>query len=364
MPRFVASSLVVALLACSQPVLAQADSSGVALEQEPTASSYTASNAHLAAAVEVESWASELAEVPSLSVSLTGLPVLSPGARSEHVITLRSALVERGFLSPPSVDPNFEHASVSDPLLYDAEVEAAVRAAQQFYGLVEDGISGPQVFLNLTGADSTLGTDLAAWGQELRWHAEQARLAGHRKMIVVNLPSYTLKAIDLTTGETIVETRVIVGKPSGRTPIFTTNITNLKYNPDWTPPPSLARQGKRYVGPGPNNPMGRVRFSTNNNIHIFLHHTNEPGLFERPGRALSAGCVRVERWEDLASFVSDESVEHVLSRVDTGKTVFDKVEEVPVVMSYSLVDVTAGRPARFPDVYRVGARASAPDHLK
>src|SRR5690606_30135498 len=110
--------------------------------------------------------------------------------------------------------------------------------------------------------------------------------------------------IDMDTGLTQVESRVIVGKPGRRTPIFTTRIVNLKYNPDWTPPPSLAAQGKRYVRPGPNNPMGRIRFSTDNNLNIYLHHTNEPDLFSRDVRALSSGCVRVEQWDDLAAFLA------------------------------------------------------------
>lgn len=328
---------------------------------------YTAPQAALAAAVEVEAWAQTVGQSPPLSVDLSAMPVLGPGQSSDSVRTLRVALEERGFLAPPNQPQDFEPAAAPvqvDLSLYDGAVEEAVRAAQRFHGLVEDGKAGPQLYLNLGAMDATMAADLAAWGSELRWHAEQARLAGHRKIIVVNIPSFTLKAIDLETGDTLVETRVIVGKPSSKTPLFTTNIVNLKYNPDWTPPPSLARKGKRYVAAGPNNPLGRVRFSTDNHVNIYLHHTNEPGLFDRPARALSAGCVRVERWDDLAAFVANSDVAHVHGRVDTRKTVFDKVEAVPVVMTYSLVDVSAGRAARFPDVYRAGSRATAPAHLK
>lgn len=324
--------------------------SGVATAQDAATVELVRPAPTLAAADEVEQWSATFREQPALSVSLVGLPVLSEGSRSNDVVTLRTALAERGFLAAD--------VASEDPLVFDAAVAESVRAAQRFHGLVEDGKAGNQLYLNLAGATAGLGQDLWAWGQEIRAQAEKARAAGHRKLIIVNIPSYTLKAIDLETGQTIVETRVIVGKASRRTPIFTTNVVNLKYNPDWTPTANMKRQGKRYVAAGPNNPLGRIRFSTDNNVSIYLHHTNEPDLFEKPTRALSSGCVRVERWDDLAAFVADSDVDTIHSQVATKRTTFEKVETVPVVMSYSQVDVTAGRPARFLDVYQLGSRAS------
>ena len=360
MKPFALSCLAVALL--SSPFLASAQALPDGPAPAAMVSSYTDAQANLAIAAESEGWARQLSVSQPLSVSLSGLPTLLPGHQSSDVLTLRTALEERGFLErPAALAPD---GSVPDLTLYDQGVEDAVRAAQRSYGIAEDGKAGQQVYLNLSGTDAALASDLQQWGSELRWHAEQARLAGFRKMIIVNIPSYTLKAVDLETGETLLETRVIVGKASRRTPLFKTNVVNLKYNPDWTPPPSLAKQGKRYVPAGPNNPLGRVRFSTDNNQNIYLHHTNEPDLFNRSSRALSSGCVRVERWDDLAALLDQSDLEHVHSRVATKKTVFDKVEPVQVIMTYSLVDVTSGRPARFPDVYGAGARATAPAHLK
>ena len=360
-------SFVLAGLVATPVALAQDFEAGASVEpsvvgQENPLVGYLSPSTSLAAAVESETWARNVAAVQPLSVSLEGLPLLQLGQQSPSVLLLRTALEERGFMErPAAMAPD---GSVPDLTVFDSAVEEGVRSAQRFYGLLEDGKAGKQVYLNLGASDASMADDLNRWAMELRWHAEQARLAGYRKIIFVNIPSYTLKAVDLETGETIVETRVIVGKPSRRTPLFTTRVVNLKYNPDWTPPPSLAKQGKRYTPAGPNNPLGRVRFSTDNNQNIYLHHTNEPDLFDRPGRALSSGCVRVERWDDLAAFLANADVEHVHGRVATRKTLFDKVEAVPVVMTYSLVDVAAGRAARYPDVYGVGPRATAPAHIK
>ena len=345
-------------------------SSPALMAQEYNSYQPAPSYVHVAAAAEAEAAGHELLSVQPLSVSLSGRPLLRMGVRSEDVLALRRALEERGFPvyvpAPPS-SPNawpgegqdgLEEVNPQDMgpdlMVFDEHVLQAVRSAQLHYGLVEDGIAGPRLYENLAGSDRTLGEELIAWGAQIQEMADKARAQGHSRLIVVNIPSYTLKAIDLHSGQTMVETRVIVGKPSSRTPIFTTNIINLKYNPDWTPPPSLAAKGRRYVRPGPNNPMGRVRFSADNHINIYLHHTNEPDLFNRDNRALSAGCVRVEAWDDLAAFVANSSTDHIHAQVDKGRTHFEKVETVPVVMSYSMVDVVSGRPSRHLDVYGRG----------
>lgn len=318
----------------------------------------------LASALEAESWATQMEAQPDVSALVLGLPVLAPGARQQEVLDLRQALVLKGFLAHPLSDlsPDLKQswepsAPGPDATWFDEYLERAVREAQRHYGLEVSGVASAPLYQKLAESDLALAQDLRNWAQALRRHAQVAREAGHSKLIVVNLASFSLRAIDLHTGDTLVESRVIVGKPNRRTPIFTTNITNLKYNPDWTPPPSLAAQGKRYTPAGPNNPLGRVRFSTDNNQNIYLHHTNEPDLFDRQQRALSSGCVRVERWDDLAAFVANSDVDWVHEQVARKKTHFEQVTTVPVVMAYSTADVTSGQALRFPDVYRLGSLA-------
>ena len=216
---------------------------------------------------------------------------------------------------------------------------------------IESWASSLRASDDLNVSNQALADDLLTLAAQVELHASLASANGHARLIVVNVPSYTLKAIDLHTGKTVLESRVIVGKPSSRTPIFTTNIVDLKYNPDWSPPPSLARQGKRYVRPGPNNPMGRIRFSADNGQNIYLHHTNQPGLFERDVRALSAGCVRVEKWEELAAFAAASSIDHVHAQVAKGRTHHERVAPIPVAIVYSTADVVEGQPQRFSDVY-------------
>jgi murein L,D-transpeptidase YcbB/YkuD len=54
--------------------------------------------------------------------------------------------------------------------------------------------------------------------------------------------------------------------------------------------------------PGPRNPLGRIKFEFANPYSVYLHGTPSAAAFERPLRALSHGCVRVEDEIALAMF--------------------------------------------------------------
>lgn len=285
---------------------------------------------------------------------------LKPGSQGAAVAALAQALIERGFL-PPMVDEQGQAMAYTD---YSPLVEAAVRQAQASYGLVEDGVAGPQLMGTLATSDQDLANALDLWRTDVEDAIAQARSQGQARLIVVNVASYTLHALDLENGQTL-ESRVIIGMPSRATPLMTTNILNLKVNPDWSPTPSMRAHGKVYHAAGPNNPLGLLRFSTDNHQNIYLHDTNERKLFERSQRALSSGCVRVQDWTGLAAFVAGESTTWVDQQIEGGRTRFVPVPKTPVLIAYSLVDVLgAGQPTVHPDVYGLGDRAVGASALR
>ena len=51
---------------------------------------------------------------------------------------------------------------------------------------------------------------------------------------------------------------------------------------------------------GPGNALGRVKFLFPNGDDVYLHDTPGRALFKKVGRALSHGCVRVEKADELA----------------------------------------------------------------
>lgn len=196
-------------------------------------------------------------------------------------------------------------------------------------------------------------TQVLNTANELDAKITQAAADGKPYLIWVNVPSYTLRVYDTSSRTLLLTSKVIVGASGSQTPIFETNVVNLKYNPDWSPPASLQRKGKRYVPPGPNNPLGQVRFSTDNNRSIYLHDTNHHELFDRPMRALSAGCVRVSRWNELAQILSGEDQQSVTNHTVGNTIKYVKVPTSLVWVSYQRLDLDeSGQLMVFPDIYR------------
>jgi murein L,D-transpeptidase YcbB/YkuD len=55
--------------------------------------------------------------------------------------------------------------------------------------------------------------------------------------------------------------------------------------------------------PGDDNPLGKVRVIMENPFNIYLHDTNHREMFDKNDRALSSGCIRVSKPEELANFI-------------------------------------------------------------
>jgi murein L,D-transpeptidase YcbB/YkuD len=159
------------------------------------------------------------------------------------------------------------------------------------------------------------------------------------KVILVNIPSFEL--IALQDGTPVLRSRVIVGRPVTPTPELTSSMYAVRFNPSWTPTPSMIRnEGLHYMPPGPDNPLGRMMFDLDNDEFIYLHDTNERHLFKRPQRALSHGCVRVEQARALAAWVLDVSQEEIDTMIAKGTYSVPLAQEIPVSLVYH---------TRFPD---------------
>lgn len=297
---------------------------------------------------------------PPLDLSGLANKNLKKGDRGPAVNLLVAALQTRGWLivepAPGETSENSTGTSSGTAatlsFVMDDSVLAAIKAAQVGYGLLDDGKPGSQLYLALSTGDADKAQALEAWADQVEGLLNTARGAGQSRLIIVNLPSFTLHALDVPSGKEVLESRVVVGAPFHKTPRFDTRIVNLKYNPDWSPPASIA--GARYTPPGPHNPLGMVRFSTDNRVNIYLHDTNQRHLFDSPMRALSHGCIRVQSWKDLAAWVGNVSADDVQTQVDKTKTHYVSIAPVTVHLVYSRVDLTGGQTSVWPDVYGLG----------
>ena len=162
-----------------------------------------------------------------------------------------------------------------------------------------------------------------------RWRWLQRDLGG--QYLLTNVPEFQLR---LTVNNNIIRTyRTIVGKP-GRTatPQLAETVEGVIFNPTWTVPQSIVkgeglgarvlgnpgwarangytatRGANGYVsvvqGSGPGNSLGQMKLDMPNPHAIFLHDTPARGLFANESRALSHGCVRVERALELAMTIA------------------------------------------------------------
>ncbi|MFM2370353.1 MAG: hypothetical protein RIS85_75 [Pseudomonadota bacterium] len=202
--------------------------------------------------------------------------------------------------------------------------------------------------------------------------------------LLTNVPEQMLR---ITVRNKIISTyKVIVGKPGKTaTPQLAETVEGVIFNPTWTVPQSIvvgeglgarlvnspakaaaegykvtkAADGTIYVvqQPGDGNSLGRMKLDMPNEHAIFLHDTPNRNLFNLPARALSHGCVRVERATELAMTMAilgagmtpDDAVAAHTSKVYT-KVPMTKT--FPVYLTYFTVarDVT-GTLRSFTDIY-------------
>jgi murein L,D-transpeptidase YcbB/YkuD len=67
--------------------------------------------------------------------------------------------------------------------------------------------------------------------------------------------------------------------------------------------------------PGPDNPLGDIKFIFPNEHEVYLHHTASESLFDQTQRGFSHGCVRVENPVGLANFLLSDQPEWDDSRI-------------------------------------------------
>lgn len=176
--------------------------------------------------------------------------------------------------------------------------------------------------------------------------------------------------------------RVITGKTSSQTPIFTTAITGVNLNPWWNVPPNIVREsvgslirrspstararGFVWTGgsvrqkPGPQNALGQMKLIMPNPYSVYLHDTPNRDLFARDVRAFSHGCVRVGDALGLAQNLLDgiKTRAEIDAIVASGRSItVPLARPVPVYITYFTAGVGPDDSlTTYPDIYRRDAR--------
>ncbi|MCC4263196.1 L,D-transpeptidase family protein [Oceanimonas baumannii] len=291
---------------------------------------------------------------------------LRPGDEAAAVLLLRKRLQRLGDM--PAGEPGLH------PELFDEPLAQAVKAFQARHGLTTDGVVGKRTYAWL---DTTPRVRA-----QLLMRSMLRTLIGDSlppSYMLVNIPEYRLRLYQEQV--MVLESDVIVGRNSRKTPIMYSQITNVVVNPPWNVPRSILqkdivpklyrdpgyieRMGFEVIDsagnvvsgeewqyvlymenrfpfrlrqkPGSNNALGSWKFHLPNNDAIYLHDTPARGLFSRNSRALSSGCVRVENAEQLAEWLlsANWSREGLAKLKSSKRTRWLKVQDpLPVYMVY------------------------------
>lgn len=299
---------------------------------------------------------------------------LRKGDIGPRVERLKRRLVAEGYMTPK--------AATAGRKLFDNEMRRAVLAYRAAYGLTSTGKVGPEM---LAWVSRDAGTYL-----KVLWRSLNTTLVEGRERqstyILVNVPEFATHFVE--NGRAVASYRSIVGfpyeEPGGRTPVLSSLVEYIDFNPTWTPTPWVLenelqrkarktphyfadnhferRNGKWVQTPGPHNTLGQVVVVFPNDNLVRLHGTNEPRRFDYRDRALSHGCVRVENIEDLAMRVLKYSdIELALPWETVISQVIEKriapTRRIPVHILYDRVHVAQGRAiAITPDPYNLDRR--------
>lgn len=280
--------------------------------------------------------------------------------------------------------------------LYTEELQGIIKSTRYRYGL--DGNS-PKIDKELLVA---LNVPVEERIRQLELNLERSRWLTEPmgdRYIIVNLPEYKLRVIE--EGAPAMEMKVVIGEMVNTTPIFSDSLEYLVFAPFWNVPARIAREeilpyakkDPSYLKrknfqlvqgweenaqvidpyeidwqemeleefpyrvrqtPGPWNSLGLVKFIFPNNKAIYLHDTPADHLFEEYERGFSHGCIRVEKPEQLATYLLPEASRQKVERLmhSDERKVVSLEKEVPVYLVYFTTVVDNDGILRFlPDIY-------------
>lgn len=265
------------------------------------------------------------------------------GQKGPAVVALRKRLVASGDLDP----------SAGASPVFDSFVEAAVKRFQERHGLIPTGVLTAQ-----TIAAMNIPADMRLRQLEtnvVRLRSYTGNLGN--RFVVANIPAATVETVE--NGVVATRHAAGVGKIDRQSPIMTTRVVDINFNPFWTVPASIIRkdlipkmqadpnyltenkiriytqQGQelqpnqvnwrsdeatRYMfrqDPGGDfNSLGVVRINIPNPHGVYMHDTPSKGIFGDDFRFVSSGCMRVQNVRDYITWLLKDTPGWDRQRID------------------------------------------------
>lgn len=304
------------------------------------------------------------------------------GARGRAVSLLRAHLVATGDLAG--------NAGGGD--LFDAAIEAAVKRFQRRHGIMADGQVRASTLAALNVPAETRLRQLETNLVRVRAYSG---FLGNR-YVVLNIPAAEAEAVE---NDAVVSRHVaVVGKADRQSPVISSRIADINFNPYWTIPASIIRkdlipkmqaepdylarsririfngegqevdaasinwnstEALRYrfrQDPFDGNSLGNVRINIPNVHAVYMHDTPAKGLFDEDQRFHSSGCARIQDIRGLIAWAlqgtpwTRPEIDHVLQtdeRIDARPA-----QPIPVYWVYVTAWANPGGVVRFRhDVY-------------
>lgn len=236
-----------------------------------------------------------------------------------------------------------QHSNLREDTQITERFEKAILEFQRRHGMEVDGVIGPNTKKELKKSIHSIIT-------KVKKNLELERIASPKgsKYILVNIPEF--KMYYYIDHRPVLDMKVIVGKPSMRTPLLNQTMKYIVKNPRWNVPPSIYAkeyahksmsylkrngfaydsQGKLYQKEGPDNALGLVKFLFPNRYNVYMHDTPTKPLFQRRVRAFSHGCIRLEKPMELLHKLGYEYDTDQNERVTLS-------EQIPVYVEYHTV---------------------------
>ena len=263
----------------------------------------------------------------------------------------------------------------SKSTIYDKELEIGMENFKKRNGFTLDNLIEARHIMRMNIPIEDYIANICINMERCRWI--EPSLTQADAYIFVNIPSY--KLIFKRKDTTALESNVVVGETLTETAIFSGLIDRLVFSPFWNIPRNIIKNeieqsmanDKEYLAnhnmewnngnirqkPGPQNPMGLVKFIFPNSNEIYLHDTPSKSLFKSEYRAYSHGCINVNKAQELAYIVLQNDPEWPAERITKAmsgekETTCILKNKIPVHIGYFTALVTdSGKINFYYDVY-------------
>jgi L,D-transpeptidase YcbB len=295
------------------------------------------------------------AKANSSAIDFGEYPKLVPGDSAPVIGLIIAKLKNRNV-------PDSSVQFLADTNVYTPQLVKVIKTLQAKYNVTPDGIMGYKTYKLINVSPTDKIDQVKANLERQRWFTKPTE----KPFVYINLPQYivemhwpdSIKEMKVCIGKNLpdnYDAMVREYSDSGwlyklpknmETPQIASKITYAVLNPTWTVPNSIItremwprlvrdptylrrngykvyRRGVEVNGdtikwskvsksavpykivenPGPNNSLGTVKYLFSNPFFIYLHDTPQKSAFNRTQRAVSHGCVRLEKPLEFGEFL-------------------------------------------------------------